>query len=157
MLKLITSMCYSKLYYGSQVWLLPTLKESLFKKLYSQSGQCLRLLNPDVSYANLHADYQRATPKIFSHYQTAVSYYEVVNEQVYLHERDIVESNTLSDRRNEYLTFVWSNKYRVGLNLLSNRLREVSGLVPKDSISYSKIMFKTYCKIKIIQQSLLNQ
>ena len=156
-LKLITSMCYSRLYYGSQVWLLPTLKDSLFKRLFSQSGQCLKILNSNVSYANLHKDYLRATPKLFLHYQTAVSYYEIVNEQVYQHEKNIVESNTLSDRRNAFLTFVRSNKYRVGLNLLSNRLRAISGLIPKNSISYSKNMFKTYCKINIIQRGLSNQ
>ena len=150
-------MCYSRLYYGSQVWLLPTLKESLFKRLFSQSGQCLKILNSNVSFANLHKDYLRATPKLFSYYQTAVSYFEIVNEMVYQHEKNIVESNTLSDRRNAFLTFVRSNKYQVGLNLLSNRFRAISGLIPKTSVSYSKNMFKTYCKINIIQRGLSNQ
>ena len=139
------------------MWLLPTLKESLFKRMFLQSGQCLKILNLNVSYANLHKDYQRATPKLFSHYQTAVSYYEIVNEQVYQHEKNIVTNNTLSDRRNAFLTFGRSNKYCVGLNLLSNRLRAISGLISKTSVSYSKNMFKTYCKINIIQHGLSNQ
>ncbi len=45
LLTLITSICYLKLYYGNQVWLLPTLKETLFRALFSQSGQCLEILD----------------------------------------------------------------------------------------------------------------
>ncbi len=73
LLTLVTSLCFSKLYYGSQVWLLPTLKESLYKKLFSQSGQCLSICNRELSHINLHKKYLRATPKLFSLYQTAVN------------------------------------------------------------------------------------
>jgi hypothetical protein len=53
-LTLVTSLCFSKLYYGSQVWLLTMLKESLYRKLFSQSGQCLSICNRELSYTNLH-------------------------------------------------------------------------------------------------------
>ena len=73
-LKLITTMCFSRLYYGSQVWLLPTLKESLYRKLDSQSGQCLKVLKSDMSYVNLHKNFLRATPRLFALYQTAINF-----------------------------------------------------------------------------------
>ena len=147
-------MCYSKLYYGSQVWLLPTLKESLYKKLFSQSGQCLSVYNRDLSYINLHKKYVRATPKLFSLYQTSVSYYETMKEQVYTQEIPEISNNILSDRRNVMFTFVRNNNYKVGLNLLSNRLRAISNCIPKESMSYSKSQFKTLCKIIVIQNRL---
>ena len=151
---LITSLCYSKLYYGSQVWLLPTLKESLFKNLLSQSGQCLKLLNRDLSYVSLHKKYLRATPKLFAHYHTAVNYFEAINEKIYFQEVPELINNVLSDRRNLMLTFVRRNNYKIGLNLMSNRLRSISNCIPKNSLSLSKTQFKTFCKINIIQKGL---
>lgn len=153
-LTLVTSLCYSKLYYGSPVWLLPTLKESLYRRLLSQSGQCLKIINRDLSYVNLHKKYLRATPKLFSHYHTALNYYEVMNERIYSQEKPDVINSVLSDRRNVMLTFVRCNNYKIGLNLLSNRLRSVSNCIPKSCLYFSKNQFKTFCKINIIQNGL---
>ena len=154
LLTLVTSLCFSKLYYGSQVWLLPTLKESLYKKLFSQSGQCLSICNRELSHINLHKKYLRATPKLFSLYQTAVNYYETMTENDHALETPDIRLNTLSDRRNVMLTFVRTNKYKVGLNLLSNRLRAISKCIPKSFISQTKNQFKTFCKINLIQKGL---
>ena len=120
----------------------------------SQSGQCLKLLNRDLSYVNLHKKYLRATPKLFSHYHTAVSYYEAINERIHIQEAHDLINNVLSDRRNLMLTFVRRNNYKIGLNLLSNRLRSISNCIPKNSLSFSKMQFKTFCKVNIIQKGL---
>jgi hypothetical protein len=61
---------------------------------------------------------------------------------------------TMSDRRNCYLTFVRSNRFKVGNNLLSNRLRSISNVLSKISVSFSRDKFKTFCKINIIQKGL---
>ncbi len=82
-LALVTSLCFSKVYNGSQVWLLPMLKESLYRQLFSQSGQCLSICNKELAYINLHKKYLIATPRLFSLYQTAVNYYETKTEHVY--------------------------------------------------------------------------
>jgi hypothetical protein len=60
LLKLCTALCFSKLYYDSEVWLIPNLKESLLKKLYSQSVKCLEVVDLTKSYWELHANYHRA-------------------------------------------------------------------------------------------------
>jgi len=99
---LVTSLCFSKLYYGSQVWLLPTLKESLFGKLFSQSGQCLKICNRELLYINLHKKYLRASPKLFSLYHTAVNYCETEHDHAL--ETLYIRVNTLSDRRNVMLS-----------------------------------------------------
>jgi len=100
LLTLVTSQCFSKLYYWSQVWLLPPLKESLYKKLFSQSGQCLSICNRELSHINLHKKYLRATPKLFSLYQTAVNYYETLTENDHALKTPDIRLNTLSDHRN---------------------------------------------------------
>ena len=155
LLKLCTAICFSKLYYASEVWLLPNLKECLFKKLYSQSGKCLKIVEMTKSFRELHVTYHRATPKLFALYQTSLYYYDVVNG---LHfdplEAVQVQYNTVADRRNKFLTFVRNNNYRQGLNSLSNRLRSISNMIEKSWLILSREMFKTKCKINIIQTGL---
>jgi len=92
---------------------------------------------------------------LFSLYQTAVNYYETMTENDHALETPDIRLNTLSDRRNVMLTFVRTNKYKVGLNLLSNRLRAISKCIPKSFISQTKNQFKTFCKVNLIQKGLL--
>jgi hypothetical protein len=42
-----------------------------------------------------------------------------------------IQSVTLNDRRNTRLSFVKENKYKVGLNLVKNRLHSVTNVVDK--------------------------
>jgi len=44
---LVTSLVFSKMYYGIEIWLLTNLKERHFNRLYLQSGQSLKLINKD--------------------------------------------------------------------------------------------------------------
>ncbi len=73
MIKLITANAFSKLYYASMVWLLPNLKENLVKKLFSHSGQVLKIVDKNLSHIALHKKFCRSTPKIFSIYQTSMN------------------------------------------------------------------------------------
>jgi len=95
-----------------------------------------------------------ATPRLFSLYQTAVNYYETMTEHYHALETPDIRVNTLSDRRNVMLTFIRTNKYKVGLNLLSNYLRAISKCIPKNCILQTKNQFKTFCKINLIQKGL---
>jgi len=107
------------------------------------------------SFQELQVTYHRATPKLFALYQTSLYYYDVVNG---LHfdplEAVQVQYNTVADRRNKFLTFVRNNNYRQGLNSLSNRLRSISNMIEKSWLILSREMFKTKCKINIIQTGL---
>jgi exonuclease III len=149
---LITSLVFSKMYYGAPVWLLPNLKEKLFANLYSQSGRSLKIANQNLSYKKLHKKYNRATPKIFSNYLTAINLHDVMNGKFPDMYQDTT-LNTLSDRRNVNCTFVRNNRYRVGLNKLSNRLRTISNIIPKVWLNNPIKTYKTDCKKIIIQNS----
>jgi len=82
--KLVTSLVYSRLYYASEAWLLPTLKERQFNKLHSQSGQILKFVDKELCYSHLHRKYNCATPGIFSIYQTCINYYNIITVKGYL-------------------------------------------------------------------------
>jgi len=80
---------------------------------------------------------------------------ESMTEHNHALETPYIRVNTLSDSRNVMLTFIRTNKYKVGLNLLSNHLRAISKCIPKNCILQTKNQFKTYCKINLIQKGLL--
>ncbi len=57
--------------------------------------------------------------------------------------------------RNVRLSFVKENKYKVGLNLVNNRLNSITNVVDKKWIDLSLESYKLECKKRIIQNSLL--
>ena len=81
-LTLLTSFFYSRLYYGSQIWLMPSLKGALKSRLFSASGAALRLLDKNLSFKELHKKYNRATPTQFQKYTTAVSLYDLIKKEI---------------------------------------------------------------------------
>jgi len=67
-----------------------------------------------------------------------------------------IQSVTLNDRRNTRLSFVKANKYKVGLNLVKNRLHSVTIVVDTKWMDLSLESYKLECKKRIIQNSLLS-
>jgi hypothetical protein len=57
--------------------------------------------------------------------------------------------------RLDAFVFIRQNVYKCGLNIVSHRLRSVTGLIKKTWMSVDKAVFKTYCKKYVIQQQLL--
>ena len=80
-LTLLTSFFYSRLYYGSQIWLIPSLKHVLKTKLFSVSGSALKLLDKNLSFRELHNKFNRAAPTQFQKYTTAVSFYNLIKKK----------------------------------------------------------------------------
>ena len=83
LLSLITSNVYSILYYNSEIWHLPSLKTTLKQSLLSASAKALRVCNRTndyyVSFNNLHATCDRATPEMICLYKTALSLFKLYN------------------------------------------------------------------------------
>jgi hypothetical protein len=154
MSKLITALVYSRLYYAAQVWLLPNLKKKLMDKLYSQSGRSLKLIDRHSSYKQLHCDYNRATPILYSKFLTSILYFDIMKSDFMLPEREFVTANTLTDRRNKNFVFTADNNCKIGFNIPSNRLRSVSNMIEKEWMEHEKDSFKLHSKIHIIQNGL---
>lgn len=155
LLKLVTSYVYSRLYYAAQVWLLPTLKQNLQKRLYSQSGNSLKLIERELTFIQLHKKYNRATPYIYSLYMSTLNLFDLNHRRQPLQEYDNLQLITMNDRRNVKLVFIRNNKYKIGLNRLSNRMRSVTNVVNKSWMNLSRERFKKLCKDNIIKQMLL--
>jgi hypothetical protein len=153
LLKLLTSNVLSKLYYASAVWLIPNLKEKTFKKLFSHSGKILKLIDSSLSFIALHKKFKRATPKLFALYQTSVNLFNCKNKNPFPIV-DHLNNITLTNRRNQRLTFVRQNHFKVGLNCVENRMRSISNAIDKAWLDLSEKSYKLQCKIRVIQCSL---
>ena len=103
---------YSCLYYGSQVWLIPSLKGVLKSKLFSAAGAALRLLTKDSSFKDLHKEFNRATSTQFQKYTTAVSLYDLIKKEIPEDEWINLQFNIQNDRRNTKLSFHANNKLK---------------------------------------------
>ena len=154
-LMLLTSLFYSRLYYGSQIWLIPSLKRVLKTKLFSASGNALKLLERDRSFRELHKKYNRATPTQFQKYTTAVSFYDLVKNSTPENDWINLQFNIQNDRRNPRLTFQTNNRYKCGINCLSNRFKSVTNEVDKEWISQTRDSYKMKCKKRLITDKLI--
>ena len=70
-------------------------------------------------------------------------------------ERAKVMLNIMQANRYEYFVFIRQNKYKCGLNNVSNRLQSVTNMIKKDWMLGEKNLFKTNCKKNVIQAQLL--
>ncbi len=154
-LVLITAFFYSRLYYGSQVWLIPSLKASLKSKLFSASGAALRLLDRDMSFRALHKKYNRATPSQFQKYTTAISLYDLIKNERPEDEWINLQFNIKNDQRNTKLSFHVNNRLKCGLNCLSNRFKSITNEIDKQWLDLTRDVFKTKCKKRLIIEKLL--
>ena len=71
------------MYYGSEIWNIPSLKKDLTQKLLSTSAQALKLCTPSyhdrMSVAELHKINNRATPKQMCEYKHALQLYKLIS------------------------------------------------------------------------------
>ena len=154
-LTLLTSFFYSRLYYGSQIWLIPSLKRVLKTKLFSVSGSALKLLDKNLSFRELHKKFNRATPTQFQKYTTAVSFYDLIKKEIPEEDWINLQFNIQNDRRNTRLKFQTNNTYRCGLNCLSNRFKSVTNEIEKEWTYLTRDVFKMRCKKQFITNKLI--
>ena len=154
-LTLLTTFFYSRLYYGSQIWHLPSLKCGLKKQLFSASGNALKLLDRNLSFRGLHKKFNRATPTQFQKYTTAVSLYDLIKMEIPEEDWINLQFNIQNDRRNTKLTFQTNNNYKCGLNCLSNRFKSITNEIEKEWIDLTRDAFKMRCKKRLITDRLL--
>ena len=141
---------FSVLYYNSEIWHIPSLKNELKKKMTSISAKAIKtcMYYPDrmISYENTHKMNNRAMPEAFMSYKTAIQLHKVYNQTdpsldwINLHFDQI-----LTSRQTEFLISK-TNKTKVGLNILSNRFAILNGLIPLRWLNLNIDTYKIHCK-----------
>ena len=159
MLKLATAFFYSRLYYGSKVWLISTLTARLKKVLWQSSARMLRIVDKDYvgikSFMSLHIKYRRATPEMWGNYSTACALKHVMSTQTPDSIVNNLTLNVLNNERRLGMICTRSNVCKIGFNCLSNRLQYVTNRMKVNWMDMSKTSFRRFAKGLFINDVLL--
>ena len=152
---LVTSNFYSILFYNSEVWHLPSLKNTLKQSLLSASAKALKLCmyypDPFTSFIKIHEINKRALPENLLIYKHAIQLHKLYNSKSITNEWLHLNTNqVLTSRQTTFITHK-TNTNKVGLNALANRLYILNGKIPLDWLNLSVNSFKTKCKIEILK------
>jgi hypothetical protein len=158
MVKLSTSLFYSRLYYGAKVWLHAGVSAIIKKKLWQASSRMLKIVQKDwnceKSFQELNKILKRATPKMWSNYVHCCALYDnVTSGKPNLLLNKLMENN-LVEQIFQGLVFTTSNRIKIGLNCLSNRVMNVSRKLNFNWLMFSKTVFKLRCRKMMINDAL---
>jgi hypothetical protein len=153
--QLLTSNFYSRFYYGSEIWHIPTLNRNCKKMLLSASANALKLCNtfydPSVSYVDLHILHKRALPSKFCLYRHCLLLHKVFNDSI--PKRDWIDLNFQMINTSRQTSFETQNHsvYKVGNNILSNRLTCLNKKVTLNMLNLDIGPFKVTCKNMLLK------
>ena len=153
---MLTSNFFSVLYYNSEIWHLPSLNQHSKQLMLAASAKALKLCfnsQPVLySYNDIHTLTKRATPPQFQIYKHAILLFRLYNSIDTT--SDWVRLNfqqTLTSRQTNFVIFQ-NNNYKIGNNLICNRLSILNNKVPLKWLALSLETFKMKCKVKFLNQ-----
>ena len=154
-LSLLTSNFYSILYYNSEVWHIPKLKPAINQLILSASANALKLSqrcpNMYESFINIHKSCDRATPSQMIKYKHAILTHKLYNqEQPKADWLDLNFNQTFTSRQTKFKT-IQNNNFKVGMNLLSNRLTVVNDQIDLNDLNLSLDSFKVKYKKQMLK------
>ena len=159
LLVLATAYFYGKLYYAAEIWLHSGIKACLKKHIWQSSSRMLQIVDKDrerlKSFVNLHKQYKRATPVMWSNYVTAVCMFNVMKQIGSDQLLPMASLNVLHNARRAGPLFTRSNNLKIGFNCMTNRLQVVSSRLSIDWTAYTKEHYKIMCKRVFILEELL--
>lgn len=85
-LNIVTSIIFSKLYYGAEIWLIPTLKRNLRNKFLNFSTKALKIAGEDIynvfNQQEIHLTFKRFTPDQMINYTSLLAYFKCFNYRI---------------------------------------------------------------------------
>ena len=150
LLQLITANVFSVLYYNSEIWHIPSLKNELKKKLTSISAKAIKtcMYYPDsmISFENIHTMNNRAMPEAFMSYKLAIQLHKLYNVESPSLDWTTLNFNQILTSRQTNFLISKSNLHKVGMNILPNRFSVLNGKIPLSWLNYSLNRFKINVK-----------
>ena len=147
---LLTSLFYSKLYYGSEVWHIPGRTMTQNKKLKLASANAIRSCDKSLTifhtHTQIHSKAKRALPDQILNYKHAISMFILFNHCQ--PETEFVQMNFQlnQNQRLNHANFFSRQNYESGKNILLNRLTHLNGKIEKSWLELSLNSFKVRCK-----------
>ena len=150
LLNIITACYFSILYYNSEIWHLPQLSPAIKQKLLSASAAPLKLTTTNyhrmISYNLLHYLNKRATPDQMTKYKHALLLHKTYNDESISKNWTNLFFNQQFNSRHNFVQFCNASRYKVGNNILSNRLIVLNRKVELNWFNLTFNSFKIKCK-----------
>jgi hypothetical protein len=147
---LITSNFYSVLYYNSEVWHLPNLNPVSKNHLLSASANALKLCTPNynrmMSFETLHLLNGRASPVNLMKYKHAILLHKIYNRGEPPKDWLALNFNQVLPGRQTHFAAIKDLNFKIGNNILSNRLTTLNNKIPLQWLNLSIDTFKVKCK-----------
>jgi hypothetical protein len=147
---LVTSLYFSQLFYGSEVWHLPDLSFLQKKKLKNASANALKIcllnVSPFITHTEIHNITKRSPPECYCNYKHAILIHKLFNNCVPALEHLHLNFQLTNNERNDSSIFTRNQKYKVGNNILINRFVHLNKMIKKDWLLLSLETFKIRCK-----------
>ena len=129
-MNLIASNYYFIFYYNSEIWHIPSNTHNS-KKLMSASAlplkMCIGYYDQNMSFQTLHNTVKRATPPQVMIYKHALILHKVYNDEHMSHEWQSLFFNQSFNNRLPYTNCVENSNFKIGKNLIENRLTFFKG------------------------------
>ena len=106
--------------------------------------------DPMISFTHLHRLANRATPTMFCKYRLALQLYKTFDNRVPETEWLHLNLEQINTRRQTTFHIMRCNNLLVGQNILTNRFRELNGMIPLEWFNRSIDSFKILCKNKFL-------
>ncbi len=107
-----------------------------------------------MSFKELHKKYNRATPTQFQKYTTAVSLYHLIKKEIPEEDWINLQFNIQNDQQSTRLIFQTNNKLKCGINCMSNRFKSITNEIDKQCVNFTRDVYKTKCKKRLITEKL---
>ena len=155
LLTLLKSNFYPILYYNSEIWLSQNLSKVHMNYLLAASAIALKICEPKqpvadfsnvLSYVNLHKKLMYPTPRELILYNTSLILYKLFNSLEHGSEWNHLNNQIKSNRRQQYFEITKLNTYKIGNNILVNRLSILNKKIKLSELNFSYDHFKFYCK-----------
>ena len=142
------------LYYNADIWLLPTLSPQLKQKLLSASASALKISTRNydrmVSFEQLHTLAARANPTQMTKYRHSLLLHKVYNDQTQSKDwLDMNQNQNFNGRLTRFKIIDCSN-YKIGKNLICNRLKCINDEVELSLLNLSFNAFKIKMKTQYL-------
>ena len=147
---LITSLFYSKLYYGSEVWHLPERTTAQNKMIKFASANALRIITNEITIYHTHTEIHRMTnralPDQMIQYKHALMMYKLFRQCTPDVEFINLNFQANLNQRIQHHNFIKIQNYNVGHNILLNRLCSLNNTIMQSWTNESYLSYKLKCK-----------
>ena len=147
---LVTSLFFSKLYYGSEVWHLPDRTTAQNKMIKLASANALRIISNDITIYHTHTEIhkmtKRAMPDQIIQYKHALMMYNLFRKCVPDNEFIHLNFQANQNQRLQHHAFLRRQNYNVGNNILLNRMCNLNNNILKSMTNQSYLTYKLKCK-----------